>query len=524
MSRVSPWWTGQIGQANAINDIDGQLAAERAARHREASRLASEQAKVAQHLEQVGSRIDSVTDQISTVLEWTELRFQLLEFDEYQARKEIRKAFRTLAQNGPAVVAEVDDVPGYWMPPAALAVLPLILRERHPAAVPARRRGANPFEDVRFGLESARQRDAVRAELFNLAVGVCFDQPAFIDAAVPRLLSEPVGLGQTAAGHVAHGWRTLWKHAALGRFGPAAAEQLSGRLAALFDPAAVGEEELQAWDRAIEVFGSDGKTAPTKAETFTALRAHFAVEPDHTEALAALDDTSWRTYLQELIEEPSPAERPLVRAMEDLHLPAEQARLSAPSWGQAAGTLVTLVRSDLFDPDTPIPLRRLAFQLSAPLLRSRLAGVLVAPAPVVTAITYRTATVEVTSEGHDTEQLAAVERAIAVGYADSPSKTVGTIVFTGLTALALVMVVFGQWFVAVLFALGALIPVGKYRSDRNTAQYEAARRDQQLAEFRSALAQARAANAAQQRRLAEQYQADREALAHLIASLPADRG
>lgn len=235
MSRVSPW-TNDFGTANAINDLDDELAAERAARRREASRFVSEQAKVQHQLEQVGSRIDSVTDQISTVLEWTELRFQLLEFDEYQARKEIRKAFRALAQGRPAVLPEVDDVPGYWMPPAALAVLPLILRERHPAAVPACRPGANPFEDLKSGLESARERDAVRAQLFHLAVGLCFDQPAFIDATVLRLLSEPVGLGQTEAGQVAKGWRALWEHVALGGFGPAAVEQLSGRLAALFDP------------------------------------------------------------------------------------------------------------------------------------------------------------------------------------------------------------------------------------------------------------------------------------------------
>ncbi|WP_329412308.1 hypothetical protein OG563_07370 [Nocardia vinacea] len=524
MSRVNPWWSSDIGHANAINDLDDELAAEREARYRHASRVALEQAKVARHLEQVGSRIDSVTDQINTVLEWTELRFQLLEFDEYQVRKEIRKAFRAIAQGRPAILPEVDDVPGYWMPPAALAVLPLILRERHPAGVPARHPGANSFEDLKSGLESARERDAIRAELFNLAVGLCFDQPAFINAAVLRLLSEPVGLGQTEAGQVAEGWRTLWKQAALGGFGPVAAEQLSGRLAALFDPADVGEEELEVWDRAIEMFGSDGNAAPTKAGAFTALRAHLAVEPDHTEAFAAQDDLCWRIHLQELVEEPSPAERPLVWAMENLHMPAEEARRSAPSWGEPAGTVVSLVRGDLFDLGTPIPLRRLALQLSAPLLRSRLDATLVAPEPIVTTIKRRNATLEVTSEGHNAERLAAVERRIAVDYnADVPSNAVGAAVFAGLAGLALVMIVFGQWFVAVLFALGALTPVWKYRNDRNAAQDAAARRDEQLAEVRSALVQARKNNADKERRLAERYEADREALDRLIASLPTDR-
>lgn len=111
MSRVNPWWSSDVGHANAINDLDDELAAEREARYREASRVALEQAKVARHLEQVGSRIDSVTDQINTVLEWIDLRFQLLEFDEYQVRKEIRKAFRAIPQGRPAILPEVDDVP-----------------------------------------------------------------------------------------------------------------------------------------------------------------------------------------------------------------------------------------------------------------------------------------------------------------------------------------------------------------------------------------------------------------------------
>ncbi|WP_406272893.1 hypothetical protein OH799_33665 [Nocardia sp. NBC_00881] len=59
-----------------------------------------------------------------------------------------------------------------------------------------------------------------------------------------------------------------------------------------------------------------------------------------------------------------------------------------------------------------------------------------------TTVKRRNATVEITSEGHNAEQLADDERRIAVVYdADVPSKTIATAVFAG---LALVMVVFAS--------------------------------------------------------------------------------
>lgn len=511
MPRVNPWWTSEIGRANAINDLDDELAAERTVRHREALRFASEQAKVARHLEQVGSRIDSVTDQIGTVLAWTELRFQLLEFDEYQVRKDIRKVFRALAQGRATGLPEVDDIPGYWMPPAALAVLPLILREHHSADAAA----------ANSGLASARERDALRTELFTLAVGRCFDLPALIEVAVPRLLSQPTDLGQAGAGHVAEVWRTLWKQAGLGDFGGATAAKLAGRLAAVVDLTAVDTDEVQAWDQAIESFSAP---ASTKAETFTALRAHLMAEPDHADAFAAREDQYWRNLLQELIEEPSPAERELIRVMDDLHLPDDAARRSTPGWGAAAGTVLSLLRHDLFDPNTSIPLRRLALQVSAPLLRWRLETALVVPEPVVTTVTEHHLPIEVTGDGHNTEQLAAVERAIATSYAiAAPSKAVGTAIFTGLAGLALVTLFINQWFLAIMFTLCALIPVWKYRTDRDVARNEAARRDQKLAEVHAELIRVRRETVAEDRRRVDQYKADREALDELLASLPIER-
>ncbi|KPC73407.1 hypothetical protein ADL26_13550, partial [Thermoactinomyces vulgaris] len=62
------------------------------------------------------------------------------------------------------------------------------------------------------------------------------------------------------------------------------------------------------------------------------------------------DDTAWRSYLQELIEEPSTAELPLVRQMADLDPSSEGREGDLRSWADPAGELADLVRRDLFDP------------------------------------------------------------------------------------------------------------------------------------------------------------------------------
>lgn len=508
MSRLNPWWTSDTENAKVINEIDEELSAERRARSDLADRMVTGQAELRDDLTRIGSRLDSATDLIGTVLEWTELRFRLLEYDEYRVRGEIRKTFRALAQGLSAPPPEVADIPGYWMPPAALDTLAL-LRGGHRPAV-------DPFGDPGSGLRTAHERDGLRTELFALAVGLCFDLPAFTEAAVPRLLFRPVDLGHAGTGRVAAGWRTLWVHTARGAFGDAAATELADRLAAQFDPAGLDDSELAAWDRAIETFGA----ASTRAEAFTALHAHLTAGPDTAELFTARDSPYWRGLLQELIEEPGPAERPLVHAMEDLHLPPDRARRSAPGWAADTGTVAALIRRDLFDPAAPAPLRHLAHRLATPLLHARLTVALTEPGPVVTTLERRSVTVEVTSAGYDTRHLAIVDRRIVAQYlADAPSVRTGALGTAGLAALTVVLAVSGQWLPAVLCALGTTIPLWKYLRDRTAARAAAARRDEQLAEIRAALDRARVSAAAADRRRAEQYAADRAALDRLLAAL-----
>ncbi|WP_035700316.1 hypothetical protein, partial [Glycomyces tenuis] len=404
MPRVSQWdWNYERSQINAINEMDEEMAAERRLQRK---RLRETREEFSSGLKQVDSRLSSVSGRIDTVLEWTELRFQLIEFDEYAARKEIRRPFRALAGGLPAEVPDVHDVPGSWMPPAAIALLRLVARSGA---------ASGSFTDLSASLELARERDPVRSELFGLTVALCFDQPAFIDAAVLRLLGESTELGLAEPGEVAAGWRTLWEHAALGEFGPSAASLLKERLAALFDPAALDEEELRAWDEAILSFDTPESAPLPEAEAFARLREHLsAAEAPRPAGVTVEPDDRWRRYLQELIEEPSPAELPLVEAMEELHLPEDQLQRSKPTWSESEGTVAALLREDLFDPDGPPALRSLAFELAAPLLRSRVEalGASAPPEPITYTVKRVGAKVVVGRDGHDAADLEAAERRI----------------------------------------------------------------------------------------------------------------
>jgi hypothetical protein len=563
-------------QDRAIEDL--------AMRQRRHNREAEERRRKSE--QQLAGRIEAasseLTDRIETLYAWADLRFELAEFDEHRARVDIRSAFRALAEGRPARLPETRDTPGYWLPPAAAAILPLVLRGR-PGTEP------QPPGDLTTGLATARDRDPVRAELFNLAVGRCFNRPVLIDAAFLRLIAEPPHLGtagdlpspaeggpgatedlqRTADGHrnaandgggtaaggqrttagglgttesarataedgkdaaesgrpaaepvqVAAAWRTLWEHAAHGVFGPDAAVQLAGRLRDRFDPEALDDTELKEWDRAIADFANGA----TLAAALTALRDHLAAEP----AAAPGDtDTAWRRYLQELIEAPSPAELPLVRRLEEL-APAGAPRRSRPSWAEPAGTVAELVRRDLFDPEAPTALRRLALDLAAPLLHARLAHLesgLRDPEPAVVPVRRRGASVDVTAAGHDPEAAAAAEAHISRGFTtDGPSKPAYTALVAGIGAVTLLLAVFGQWVLAALAAATAAFPLLVHRSESAKARKETEQRDDRLADLRSALIKARNDAADLDRERAERHRADRAALDRLRAALPPAR-
>ncbi|WP_026922303.1 hypothetical protein [Glycomyces arizonensis] len=517
MPRVNYWnWNLEGAQIRAINELDEELAAQAGITQR---RIHETKRELQSHLSQVDRRLVSVADRIDTVLEWTELRFQLIEFDEYAARKAIRKPFRALAGGLPATAPDVADVPGYWMPPAALALLRLVARGGAPSG---------PFADLSASLELARERDAVRAELFSLTVALCFDQPAFIDAAVLRLLGEPADLGLAEPGEVAAGWRALWEHAARGEFGPSAADLLTERLAAMFDPETLDEEELRAWDEAILSFGGVESAPLPKTEAFALLREHLSdAEAPQAAGGTVEPDERWRRYLQELIEEPSPAELPLVEAMEELHLSEDRLQRSKPTWSEPEGSVAELLRQDLFDPDGPVALRALALELAAPLLRSRIELVGESPEstePIIRIVKRVGSKVRVGRDGHDAAELEAAERRIEQHMdLEGPSAMVAVVTAAGFALAGLVLVFNGLWPLALLCLIGVVAPVWRYSKGKSEQAAKRDRCDQQLADLRAELIRAREGVREAEDERAERTAAVGRARDELLAALPGAR-
>lgn len=513
MSRVSYWnWDSDWSQTRAINEIDEELEAERRAQQR---RLRAAREEFTSGLKQVDTRLSSVSGRIDTVLEWTELRFQLLEFDEYTARKAVRRPFRALAGGLPAAAPDIDDVPGYWMPPAAVALLRLASRSGG---------ASGSFTDLGASLELARERDAVRTELFTLAVALCFDQPAFVDASVLRLLGEPADLGLTAPGEVAAGWRAVWEHTALGEFGPSAAALLRERLDAGFDPESLDESELKAWDEAIAAFGGDGSAPLPQHEAFAKLREHLAAAaPPPPAGVAAAPDDRWRHYLQELIEEPSPAELPLVEAMEELHLPEDRLQRSKPTWSDPEGTVAALLRRDLFDPEGPPELRALALDVAAPLLRSRVErlGEVAASEPITRTVKRVGVRVAVGRDGHDPAELRAAEERIERSMdLKGPSLPATAGIAGGFGALALVLLLAGLWPLSVLCLIGVGVPLWRHVQGTADLALNRDRCERQLADLRAELERTKGLVREAERERDERSAAVGKARDELLAALP----
>ena len=506
MARMSFWnWDNNWAQHHAINELDEELSDLAVRQNR---RIHQNKREFDQGLKKVDHQIGSVSRRLETILEWTELRFQLLEFDEYGARKQIRRAFRALAEGMPASAPKVGDIPGYWMPPAAGAMLRFLLRE-----------GA---ADLNTGLETARERDPIRSELFSLCVGLCFDQPTFTEVAVLRLLGEAPDLGLAEPGEVAAVWRSVWEHAVRGGFGPSAADLIHDRLRSVFDPVEVEDSERRAWHAAVRDFGPGGQDEPAALRALAEhLKAASGVESDHS----GVAEEPWRLHLQELIEEPSPAELPLVQEMEELHLPEDGLQRSEPTWAASAGTVAELLRRDLFDPEGHPALRASALRLCAPLLRSAVESVVseaVSSGPVTRTVKRLGGiAVEVGADGYDRAAVESAERTMASrGEMTGPSRAVMTGASAALGALAVLSAASGSWFLAVVFALAVAVPVWLYARARSERMRQQEYADSQIKAFRAALDQARKEVRDEERSRRERDAALRRAGEELIAALP----
>ncbi|MGH8878121.1 MAG: hypothetical protein ACRD0P_12380 [Stackebrandtia sp.] len=493
-------------QNEALDDLAHQNA-------RQASRFHQSQRETKAR---ITKEISSVNTRLDTLLSWMDLRFQLLEFDEYQARREVRRCFRALASASSLALPPVTDVPGYWLPPAALPLARMVLALRGEASPPGRTTD-DLAGDVHKGLDIARKCDPVRGDLFVLATAASFDLPHLMESAVSRLLDGPADFG-AGDDKVASGWRVLWEQAAQGDFGTQAADRLAQRLADRFDPKSLDEAALTSWDRSILAPGKgsgDGPLATAKAfDRLTSLVS--GMETDTTERGGPHYLDLWHGIVEDLVNEPSPAELPVVTAMEELR-DAPEAINSRQQWMDRGGTVADRLRSDLLDDDTPAACRRLALRLSGDLLRQRVDAIVDSDTrweSAGTVVKCLGSDLRVYSSGPVPSQLQKarerIDRHIEPAVPRWP-----TVVAAAVLAIAAVAAAVGQsWVLAVGFALAIAVPVGirlakqakvadsaaqaKSRSARLDKDLEAAQEKERKAEAKRAedlvvLAKSRAA-------------------------------
>lgn len=327
-------------QDEYLDHLSARVAAASFRSHRRGKEAAQANRRVAKDLEALSNRVDEF-------IEYTDLRFALQKFQDISAvRSNIERRFQSLAQGEAIAVPSLEDINGYWMPPAAHAVLCDLCDDAPSVAQSA--------------LDTARMRDRMRTELFLLSAGTSFERQHLCEPAAMALLRMPMALGESAAENpdttVAAAWRLLWVRVAGGEFGTQAHEMLRARLAA------TAPRDQQAW------LADARKHGNGPHQTLEDLRRSFesVMAIKHPPAMLGMDEIdAWREFVQELVEEGHGAERPLLERIRHIRSGGGEDGDSLPSWLQNTGTVAQHLRSDVFDSETPAPMRQLAMIVCA---------------------------------------------------------------------------------------------------------------------------------------------------------------
>ncbi|WP_150255032.1 hypothetical protein [Nocardiopsis deserti] len=460
----------------------------------ERRRIRSELSHVRGTLEQ---RLDRVSASLDAFIELSDVRAVLAMFDGAALARH-----RTLQMLDGVPVARpgLEDVPDYWLVPAALGLHALMEGD----AAAAR---------VRF--DEAARRDATRAGHFAaLATALTSaDHARAMDTAatadlLPRLPSPTE--------EVTRGQRALWLLTADGSFGDDARQHLLlSTLRAWSEeqvgvPAAAGLSALTE-----DASGASPSPAPRGKKTgglveraeaarrITALRegvarvveldgedaSPAALAPDEVSA-AFLDDT-----LRLLVEEGSPEEAPLLARARELRAVIESSGEGGPPqrWTDTVGTVASLLGDDLVRQDAPPRRRTFALALQRPTVMER-AEELVreAAAPVEDSTTLQVQGVRVTLSSHGAEprELERARTQLRERWRDTGSARTyawGLLAMTGLLAVLGLASASGLvWFLCVATAVGAgialMVDQTRRAEARDTAEATVRRLDAHIAE------------------------------------------
>ncbi len=341
------FWT-DYRQNRQIKELQGEV---QAAYSYAAERSRTLQSKLSQVQGTIERRLDRLAKSFDAFVELSDMRLELAMFDrEAAVRHGTRRLLMGIAQGaGDPPPLDLDDVPGYWLHPAAEALSALVrgddaTAERHVA--------------------EAVSRDEDRTTLF-LTLGLAV--AGRHTTAVPWLTRTLPALGTT----VTNVQRRLWISCADGVFGEPGRAHMLRRLTEFLDemPADAAAHQLGAWRRAAAKLGG-GKpragTLPRELQNEKSL-SDPAQDADRLKKLRALveesvqaDDvtvtTDFADLLNTLIDEGSPQERHLVARARELRQIVEHGTGGqSTAWDAPGGDTLDLLHGDVFKRKAPGP-------------------------------------------------------------------------------------------------------------------------------------------------------------------------
>ncbi|MEU1901312.1 hypothetical protein ABZ512_23260 [Nocardiopsis dassonvillei] len=463
--------------------------------------MRSELSRVRGTLEQ---RLDRVSASLDAFIELSDVRAVLAMFD---GAALARHRTLQMLDGAPPALLDLEDVPGYWLVPAALGLHALL---------------GGDTDTARLRFDEAARRDAERAGHFA-ALATALTSAGHARAMDTAATADLLPHLPSPTEEVTRGQRALWLLTADGSFGDDARQHLllstlrAWSEAQVSVPASAGLSALaaDASDSPASGAGKPGAPASRGKQTgglagraeavrrITALREGVARVvaldgQDASPAALAPDEVS-AAFLNEtlrlLVEEGSPEEAPLLARARELRAVIESSGEGAAPrrWTDPVGTVASLLGDDLVRQDAP-PHRRtfaLALQRSAVAERAE-ELVREAAAPVEDSTTLQAQGVRVTVSSHGAEprELERARTQLRERWRDTgPARTYAW----GLLAMAALLALLGLtsgsglvWFLCVAAAVGAgvalVIDHSRRAEARDTAEATVRRLDVQVAE------------------------------------------
>lgn len=446
-------------QNQRLEETEAQLAAERSARSRLADQMRTQQGNLQ-------GQIDRLTRAFVALVEHEDIRAELGQYaDAAACRRYAREVVSTVVATGGAALrgsAEPDDVPGYWLAPAARGVVRIAQGEPGGADL----------------LAEAAHRDPRRTTLLLTLLGALTRDPRWTSGTdLARVLPDRP--------EISNAQRQVWLAVADGRLAPDGDALVTALRSQVAATGSAGLDEVAAWLEEVAPPDSRHLAVERAAAQLAALREVLdtggspaaattdapADAPDETPAEDPLADC-----VRSLVDEGSPGEAEILDRMAtvraDLGFIDERTASLAPAWSGTAGDVVRLLIDDLGQP-AGSPRHALARQVLAPTLGAigdELAAQAAVPPPETRDVEVAGEVLTVTRDGVAGDWAsrvgAAIERRHPVDRRLVPAGG-------ALLALAVVLAglgfVAGGWFVlAVAAALGGGALIGSALVKRRT--------------------------------------------------------